>query len=59
MNNKCFNCYFGDKCKDKNLCDGYSSLIDEFTDSEILDIIESGRIEFFDEWQEYITEYDD
>lgn len=60
MNNrKCSNCYFGDKCKSKQVCEDYSPIIDAPTDVEIEKMIENGRNAFYEEWNEYISEYED
>lgn len=55
---RCSNCYFGDKCRSPYACDNYSP-IHEFTDDEVDEMIENGRLEFLDEWNQYIEEYSD
>lgn len=57
MNRKtCSNCLYGDQCGSFNICD-YFSPMDDADDIEA--VIENGRQEFLDEWNEYISEYND
>lgn len=57
-NKRCSNCYFGDKCRNLYDCDNYSPIHD-LTDEEVDEMIENGRREFLDEWNQYIEEYSD
>lgn len=57
-NKRCSNCYFGDKCRSLYDCDNYSPIHD-LTDEEVDEMIENGRREFLDEWNQYIEEYSD
>ena len=56
---KCSNCYFYDICDDRHMCGGYSPITDEAIDQEVDNIIESGRYRFYEEWYEYMAEYED
>lgn len=56
MNNRCSNCYFGDKCRSLYACDD-CSLIDELTDEDVDEIIETKRQEFLRDWNKYIEEH--
>ena len=55
MNNRCSNCYFGDKCRSLYACDDYSP-IGELTDEDVDEIIETKRQEFLRDWNKYIEE---
>lgn len=57
-NNRCSNCYFGDKCRSLYACEYYSP-VGELTDEDVDEIIEVGHQEFLDEWNHYIEEYSD
>ena len=57
-NKKCSNCYFGDKCRISHACDNYSP-INDLTDREVDEMIDAKRLEFMDEWNQYIEEYSD
>lgn len=54
----CEECIFYDICDSHSVCNYYSvdDIIDDYT---IEKDIEEGRIEYYDEWILYVTEYDD
>lgn len=41
------------------MCGGYSPITDDAIDQEVDNIIESGRYQFYEEWYEYVAEYED
>jgi hypothetical protein len=51
----CANCIWYDGCRNtEKVCDNYSPI--EQTDEDIEIIIEENRKEFYEKWQDYITE---
>lgn len=57
MNRKtCSNCLYGDQCGSSSICDYFSPMDDV---DAIEETIENGRQEFWGEWNEYISEYND
>lgn len=56
MNKECRHCLYFDQCGLDEACEYYAPLGDEYDDDNIEDIIETRRIEFREEWFEYIEE---
>ena len=54
---QCNTCIFGDICKSNRVCKYYSPLDGLRDDRTVYKRTEKTRVEFFDEWLEYIEEY--
>lgn len=55
----CDNCVFGDKCHGRKVCKHFSPLDDYTFDYETLKSLSEGKKDFYEEWNEYISEYGD
>ena len=53
----CDSCYFGSVCSDDNICKDYTPLGEQSEDEVIYDLIEQRRSEFYNEWNQYISEW--
>lgn len=54
MKKQCSNCYFNDMCACNGACDDYVAIIEDDQDAYIWELIESGRREFYKEWDKYL-----
>lgn len=59
MKKQCSTCVHFDVCEARKLCKEYYPLYDEINEETMDDIIESNRSDFHDEWQLYITKFND
>lgn len=59
MKRQCNNCYYYQACKGGGLCDDYYPVDEEAEDEMIDEQIESDRILYRQEWQSYMSEFDD
>lgn len=59
MDKECRHCLYFDQCGSDEACEYYEPLGDEYDDDSIEDIIEARRIEFREEWFQYIEENED
>lgn len=54
---QCNNCYYHDVCDGSELCDDYYPIGEEAEEADIEELIEKRREEFQEEWNEYISEF--
>lgn len=53
---KCSNCYYFDLCGSGSVCDYYYPIGEDAENEAIDELIEKKRYEFYDEWNEYISD---
>ncbi len=57
---RCENCIFFDICKETEVCEDFAPCGDEVVDTYIQEeVIDAGRLQFYSEWNAYISQYDD
>lgn len=55
----CKTCYDGDTCRCfAEDCPFYSPLGDEAEDAALHTLVEEGRSDYYNEWHEYVTDYE-
>ena len=59
MDKECRHCLYYDQCGSYEVCEYYTPLGDEYDENNIEDIIEARRMEFREEWFNYIEENED
>lgn len=59
MIKSCSHCYYRGDCFQRTVCDDYYPIGRIAEDNAMDEYIEEERIKFYEEWFEYINEYDD
>ncbi len=55
---KCKDCYYGDECKEgQEDCSYYTPFVDEYTDEQIDHIHREKKKDYYNEYLEYISEF--
>lgn len=55
--NKCNDCFYFDVCSKSDMCDDFSPITTSDEDEYIEAVIEEGRSEYREAWNEYIKDY--
>lgn len=56
MNKRCSNCYFGDVCNSRRVCEHYTTISSEVEESELEELAKVNRYPYYEAWLEYISE---
>lgn len=56
MNKRCSNCYFGNICNSRRLCEHYTTISYEVEELELEDLVKESQYQYYEAWLEYIGE---
>lgn len=54
---QCVNCYFQGQCRAVGRCDGYTPMLQELEELQLIKAVERSKDEYYDAWLDYISEF--